>query len=222
MAIVGARRMLPGRRWWIHQFEFRFRRVYQCERLVLCELLQIKVHFNKSADGLSTADECDLRLATDSGNNLRDRGEDVFAVDNWLWFLAVENLFVDDNSYWNKGADYGFYYEPECGRIHPVELCDEPNNPRKWQVPAGTTISANGYLLVRTDEDTREADGLHASFKLSASNEESYLTDTDANLNQVLNTICFGTQRTEVSYGRTAANSDVWSTMSPTPGADDK
>ncbi|MSU03909.1 MAG: hypothetical protein EXS23_01550 [Pedosphaera sp.] len=50
-----------------------------------------------------------------------DKVESVFAVDRWLWFLAVENLFVDDDSYWNKGADYAFYYEPESGRIHPVE-----------------------------------------------------------------------------------------------------
>lgn len=54
-------------------------------------------------------------------DQLRDKVEDVFAVDRWLWFLAVENLFVDDDSYWNKGADYAFYFEPESGRIHPVE-----------------------------------------------------------------------------------------------------
>ena len=52
---------------------------------------------------------------------LRDKVEDVFAIDRWLWFLAVENIFVDDDSYWNKGADYAFYYEPESGRMHPVE-----------------------------------------------------------------------------------------------------
>ncbi|MCX8107751.1 MAG: CotH kinase family protein, partial [Verrucomicrobiae bacterium] len=54
-------------------------------------------------------------------DKLRDRAEDVFAVDRWLWFLALENIFADDDSYWNKGADYMFYYEPESGRIHPVE-----------------------------------------------------------------------------------------------------
>jgi len=52
---------------------------------------------------------------------LRDAVENVFAVDNWLWFLAIENIFADDDSYWNKGADFGFYYEIESGRIHPVE-----------------------------------------------------------------------------------------------------
>ena len=52
---------------------------------------------------------------------LREKVEDVLAVDSWLWFLAVENIFADDDSYWNKGADYGFYYEPESGRLHPIE-----------------------------------------------------------------------------------------------------
>lgn len=52
---------------------------------------------------------------------LRDKVEDVLAVDRWLWFLVLENLFADDDSYWNKGADYAFYYEPESGRIHPVQ-----------------------------------------------------------------------------------------------------
>jgi len=98
-------------------------------------------------------------------------------------------------------------------------LSDEPNNPRKWQFPAGTSIPAKGYLLVWADEDTTITDGLHASFKLAASGDEIYLTDTDANFNQVLDTISFGAQTTDVSYGRTSADPDVWSAMPPTPGA---
>lgn len=98
-------------------------------------------------------------------------------------------------------------------------LSDAPNNPRKWQFPAGTIIPANGYLLVWADEDTTVTGGLHANFKLSASGEEIYLTDTDANLNQVLDSIVFGAQTTDISYGRTAADADVWSSMTPTPGA---
>lgn len=56
-----------------------------------------------------------------STNILRDRVEDVYAVDRWLWFLAVENVFADEDSYVRKGSDYSFYYEPESGRIHPIE-----------------------------------------------------------------------------------------------------
>lgn len=60
-------------------------------------------------------------LGTTPAAQLRDKVEDVLAVDSWLWFTGIEILFADDDSYWNKGADYGFYYEPESGRIHPVQ-----------------------------------------------------------------------------------------------------
>lgn len=98
-------------------------------------------------------------------------------------------------------------------------LTDEPGNPRKWAFPAGTTIPANGYLLVWADENGTATPGLHASFKLSASGEQIYLIDTDANNNQVLDAITFGSQATDVSFGRTAVDADVWSTMAPTPNA---
>jgi hypothetical protein len=99
-------------------------------------------------------------------------------------------------------------------------LSDEPNNPRKWQFPTGTTIPADGYLLVWADEDTTMTPGLHASFKLSGDGEEIYLTDTDSTNNQILDAVVFGSQTTDVSYGRSDADADVWTTMSPTPGAD--
>ncbi|MCI0538530.1 MAG: CotH kinase family protein [Verrucomicrobiales bacterium] len=54
-------------------------------------------------------------------DQFRDKVEDVLDVDRWLWFVGLEILFADDDSYWNKGADYGFYYEPQSGRIHPIE-----------------------------------------------------------------------------------------------------
>lgn len=99
-------------------------------------------------------------------------------------------------------------------------LSDEPNNPRKWQFPSGTTIPADGYLLVWADEDTTVTPGLHASFKLSGSGESLYLTDTDSRNNQILDAVIFGDQATDISYGRSDADADVWTTMAPTPGAD--
>ncbi len=43
-------------------------------------------------------------------------------VDKALWFLAVENIFTDDDSYTMKGKmDYMIYYEPETGRTTPLE-----------------------------------------------------------------------------------------------------
>jgi hypothetical protein len=97
-------------------------------------------------------------------------------------------------------------------------LSDEPNNPRKWAFPAGTVIPADGCLLVWADEDGSATPGLHASFKLSADGEELFLTDTDANLNAILDSVSFGPQTTDRSYGRTAANADVWAILDATPG----
>ena len=56
------------------------------------------------------------------------------------------------------------------------------------------------------------------NFKLEKNGEELYLTDTDANNNAVLDFIIFGPQQTDRSYGRTAADPDVWGTMDSTPG----
>ena len=45
-----------------------------------------------------------------------------FDVDRVLWFLASEIAFADDDSYIMKGKmDYYVYYEPETGRLTPVE-----------------------------------------------------------------------------------------------------
>lgn len=98
-------------------------------------------------------------------------------------------------------------------------LSDEPNNPRKWAFPNGTTIPADGYLLVWADEDGTATPGLHASFKLSASEgDQLLLVDTDANLNVVLDSVSFGPQDADLSYGRTAADADLLAVMTPTPG----
>jgi hypothetical protein len=67
-----------------------------------------------------------LLRACDLVNNVpvADLGDSLDAaldLDRWLWFLAVENLFADEDSYLTKGADYQIYAEPGSGRLHPLE-----------------------------------------------------------------------------------------------------
>ncbi len=48
--------------------------------------------------------------------------EQYIDVDRALWFLAVENIFTDDDSYIMKGKmDYMIYIEYETGRTFPME-----------------------------------------------------------------------------------------------------
>jgi len=98
-------------------------------------------------------------------------------------------------------------------------LTDEPQNPRKWSFPNGTKIPAGGYLIVWCDEDGRAPTGLHASFKLSANGEQIDLTETDALLNAILDSVTFGPQADDRSYFRSAQDEDVWVSGPPTPAA---
>jgi hypothetical protein len=63
---------------------------------------------------------CDV-LNNTTQEELPDTIETVLAVDRWLWFLAAENVFTDDDSYLTKGADYQLYYDVVTGQIHPLE-----------------------------------------------------------------------------------------------------
>lgn len=77
-------------------------------------------------------------------------------------------------------------------------LSDNPTEPKKWQLPKGTTIAAQGYLIVWADED--EKDGpLHANFKLSKSGE-SVLLVSPAGV--VIDQVNFGEQRDDIGHAR--------------------
>lgn len=66
-------------------------------------------------------DACQV-LSTTTTANWATTTKSKFDVDRALWFLAAENIFTDDDSYVMKGKmDYYAYYEPETGRLTPLE-----------------------------------------------------------------------------------------------------
>jgi hypothetical protein len=142
--------------------------------------------------------------------------------------VLINELMADNaTAYGDPQGEYNDWIELHNITDSPVDmmgryLTDEPNNPRKWQFPSGTAIPANGYLIVWADENGAATPGLHASFKLSKSGEALYLTDTDANDNAILDSVTFGQQTTDHSFGRSAADADVWISMTPTPGVANK
>lgn len=101
-------------------------------------------------------------------------------------------------------------------------LSDNPDNPRKWQFPQGTSIPAGGFLLVWADEDGQDTPGLHASFRLSKEGETILLVDTDTNLNALLDSVTFGPLGKDRSYGRSRAAPQLWREMSPTPDTENE
>ena len=94
-------------------------------------------------------------------------------------------------------------------------LSDDAASPTKWTFP-DTSIAPYGFLLIWADED-EEQEGLHASFKLSASGEDIVLSQPDLT---VVDAVTFGEQETDVSYGRYPDGADSWQSFAvPTPEA---
>ncbi len=86
-------------------------------------------------------------------------------------------------------------------------LSDENTNLTKWMFP-NVSIPANGYLIVWTDNDVLDA-GLHAGFKLSATGEAVFLSDSLGNL---IDEISFGAQTAgPITYGRFPNGTGPWS-----------
>ena len=95
-------------------------------------------------------------------------------------------------------------------------LSDDSTDPTQWTFPSGTTIEANGYLIIWADND-EEQDGLHANFKLSASGEEVVLSDDTGT---VLDEVSFPEQETDISYGRYPNGTGDFQSMPPTFNAE--
>ena len=93
-------------------------------------------------------------------------------------------------------------------------LSDDSEDPMQWQVPEGTVISPNGYLMIWADND-EEQEGLHANFKLSSSAESVILSDSDGS---ILDEVSYADQTTDISYGRFPNGTGDFQVMNSTFG----
>jgi hypothetical protein len=81
--------------------------------------------------------------------------------------------------------------------VSGLYLSDDPLYLNMWQIPAGTFIDANDYLIIWADDDTSQY-GLHTNFKLSSNGETLVFSNGTAFFDDVT----FGIQSTDVSYAR--------------------
>jgi large repetitive protein len=98
-------------------------------------------------------------------------------------------------------------------------LTDDLSRPMKWTFP-DTVIPAHGYVIVWCDGGYRQG-SLHASFKLGAEGEQLGLYSTDGDHLFFVDTLTFGQQRTDTSWGRVPDGGGDWRFLSvPTPGSE--
>ena len=91
-------------------------------------------------------------------------------------------------------------------------LSDNGLNLPKFALPAGTTIPANGYLIVWADEDGSQGD-LHANFKLSSGGETVVLSNASG---EIVDQLVYGALQTDQAYARNPNGTGDFQAQSPT------
>ena len=154
-------------------------------------------------------DDCGDLLGNDGVNML-----DFTAIaSNWMAskpHLSINEFMASNNTTLADGEggydDWIEIYNDSDGPLDVggMYLTDDLGAPSKWMIPTGnpglTTIASKGYLLIWADNEA--GSGLHAPFKLGAGGEEIGLYDTDANGRGLIDSVTFGGQETDISYGR--------------------
>lgn len=153
-----------------------------------------------------------------------------FVGDSWSYTLkaqlVINEFLASNNSVNSDPADGSFddwleIYNPGSQAVNMAGmfLTDDLDFPTQYQIPAGVTIPAGGYLVFWCDTTPGQGP-LHTNFNISRTGEDLGLFDTIANGNQMLDGFTFPTQTTDVTSGRFPnGTGPIGVLASPTPGA---
>ncbi len=94
-------------------------------------------------------------------------------------------------------------------------ITDSRSNLTKWRFSNDVTIDPGETLILWCDDDTLDGP-LHTGFKLDGDGE--FLALVNSNGIDFIDSVSFGEQRDDISWGRDLNDSNLWGFMSPTPG----
>ncbi len=117
--------------------------------------------------------------------------------------VAINEFEASNDSIPDPAGEFEDWIELYNNTDHPITLAglylsDDITTPTKWEIPEGTVIETNGYLIIWADEDVGQ-EGLHATFKLSAGGEAVILSNHDLS---VVDSTSFGAQTLNRSLAR--------------------
>lgn len=122
--------------------------------------------------------------------------------------------------------EYGEYddwielYNPTSTAVNlsGYTLTDNPANLTKWQLPDGTWLAPNEYLIVWADEDSIQGP-LHANFKLSSLGETLQLLNTSG---EQVDYLAFNSQPADMGYARIPNGTGGFVNQAPTFAANNE
>ena len=139
--------------------------------------------------------------------------------------LYINELLADnDTTFADPNNEYDPWIEIFNPNNHSVDLSgmyisNNPGNPMLYQFPSGdpeNIIAANGFKLVWADNQPSQG-ALHTNFTLNVAGGFVGLYFIEGSL---IDSVTYGPQSTDVSYGRDTDGGLPWTTFSrPTPGA---
>ncbi len=162
------------------------------------------------------------------------------ASNNWMTFdnptprftnrpipiIVNEFMASNDSCCADEYGEYDDWIELFNAGTSPVDIggmyiTDDLNNPTTWQIPATapdtTTIPPGGFLVLWADKQPEQGI-LHVKIKLSSGGEQIGLFASDGTT--PVDTLTFGPQGTDTSYGRILDGQNSWVFFSqPTIGA---
>ena len=135
--------------------------------------------------------------------------------------VVLNEVMADNRSAVANGGAFPDYIELHNPSGAPVSiggwsLTDDPLVPQKFIFPGGTSIPANGYLIVWADLNSG-APGLHTGFGLGAKGDLVRLYAADGFT--VLDEIAFGLQVGDYSLGRVPDATGAWVLNQPSAGS---
>ncbi|MBN2890875.1 MAG: CotH kinase family protein [Bacteroidales bacterium] len=139
-----------------------------------------------------------------------------------LQIVINEFMADNDNTNQDENGEYEDWIElyndgSESVFMGDIYLTDDFYAPDKWRLP-DINLQPNGFILVWADNDIEDGN-LHANFKLSKDGEQIGVFLKNGNEYLLIDTLTFGAQNTDISYGCVSDGSvDYRYFVHPTPG----
>lgn len=134
--------------------------------------------------------------------------------------VVINEILANNSSYTNSDGstpDFVELYNPSSSPVNlaGMSFTDSTSNPRRWVVPQGAILPAQGYVVFQFDGD-KPASAVNSGFGLNNNGDRLYLLTADA---QVLDSVVFGLQPPDYSLGRVPSGGATWALCLPTLGS---